>query len=62
MYSGKCKYAIIAERIVEIKLLECAYFWVWFLKLSYENGIFLMSNFNRKQGNWLYGRRSISSN
>lgn len=48
MYSGKCKYVIIVERIVEIKFLECVYFWVWFLKLFYENGIFLMSNFNRK--------------
>lgn len=46
MYNAKCKYAVIAERITEIKLLECTSFGAWFLKMSYENDIFLMSNFN----------------
>ena len=36
----------IAERITEIQLLECICFGAWLLKLSYENDLFVMSNFN----------------
>lgn len=46
MYGRKCKYAIIPERITEIKLGARMYFQAWFLKLSYENDIFLINNFN----------------
>lgn len=46
MYNRKFKYAVVAERITEIKLLECICFGAWLLKLSYENDLFVMSNFN----------------
>ena len=46
MYNRKCKYADVAERMAEIKLLECICFGAWVLKLSYENDLFVMSNFN----------------
>lgn len=46
MYNRKCKYADVAERITEIKVLECICFGAWILKLSYENDLFVMSNFN----------------
>lgn len=46
VYNRKFKYAVVAERITEIKLLECICFGAWLLKLSYENDLFVMSNFN----------------
>lgn len=45
VYNRKFKYAVVAERITEIKLLECICFGAC-QKLSYENDLFVMSNFN----------------
>lgn len=46
MYSTKFKYDTSAKRIADIKFRECTCFWAWFLKLFYDDDIFLMSDFN----------------